>query len=64
MPRRRNPYAHRNPLSARARRRAAVSTTRQKQRVANSLAAVAARLVRKGLAARLAEPEEAAAAEA
>lgn len=64
MPRRKNQYAHRNPPSARERRRALVPTIRQKQRVADSLAAVATRLVRKGLVARLGEPEEAAAAEA
>ncbi len=64
MPRRRNQYAHRNPPSARERRRAAVTSTRQKQRVADSLAVIAARLVRKGLTARLDEQEEDAAAEA
>ncbi len=61
MPRRRNPYAHRNPPSARERRRALAPTIRQKQRVADGLKETASRLVRKGLAARLDEPEEAAA---
>ncbi len=63
MPRRRNPYAHRNPPSARQRRRALVPTLRQKQRVVIALKTNASRLVRQGLADRLAGAEEAGAAE-
>ncbi len=63
MPRRRNQYAHRNPPSARQRRRALAPSLRQKQRVVDLLQDNAARLVRKGLADRLASSEEDGAAE-
>lgn len=63
MPRQRNPYAHRNQPSARERRRALMPTLRQKQRVAALLKDSASRLVRKGLADRLTDPQEDGAAE-
>lgn len=61
MPKQRNPYRNRRPPSARQRRRAAAPTLRQKQRVVDALKETASRLVRKGLADRLDEPEKAAA---
>lgn len=63
MPRHRNPYAHRNQPSARERRRALMPTLRQKQRVAALLQGNASRLVRRGLADRLANSQEDGAAE-